>query len=131
MKYLVLVLAVMLTACGPVPQDAPTPQVEAKLPDENGCIVDTNSTLVSERKVGKITNLIKEKDEDGAIGTCTVKFDITVDGKTYHLEETENGLEQLESLCYYAKERARKNLLLDLGGTFESKASVSCKHTAT
>jgi len=131
MKYVLLLLAVMLTACGPIPQEAPVQQSEVRQPDENGCVVDTSSNLVSERQVGKITNLVKEKDEEGAIGTCTVRFDLTVDGKTYHLEETENGLEQLESLCYYARERARKNLLLDLGGTFESKATVSCRQTGS
>jgi hypothetical protein len=87
-----------------------------------GCNVKTASILANERQVGNIQNLVKDK----SMGVCTVNFDIDVDGKTYHLTETEKGLENEESLCYYAKERARKNLLVNLGGKFKTEAITSC-----
>ena len=92
------------------------------------CKVRSASQLVNERAVGPITNLIKDKDPNGR---CTVEFDIEVDGKVYHLKETETGLEQIESLCAYARNRARKNLLLDLGGTFNAEAVTICKEGTT
>ena len=91
------------------------------------CNVKSASLLANEHQVGNIVNLVKDK----SMGKCTVTFDMDVDGKTYHLKETEKGLEQEESLCYYARERARKNLLLDLGGKFRSEAVTSCKEGDT
>ena len=125
MKTFLLVLTLVLTGCGPSPEPAPPPTSSIK-PDKDGCVIDTSSRLVTQHEVGPITNLVKDKEYWGHKGECTVKFDITVNGKTYHLEETEEGMEQLESLCYYARERARRNLLLDLGGNFKSQATVAC-----
>lgn len=132
MKYLSLLAVVLLIGCGPVPEypnayDKPAEPVSV-VADKDGCVVDTNSKLVTKHVVGPITNLVKDKEYWGHKGECTVNFDITVNGVTYHLEETEEGMEQLESLCYYARERARRNLLLDLGGTFNSQATVACTH---
>jgi hypothetical protein len=125
MRYLTFLLAVLLTACGPSPNPiADAQEKSVAMPDRDGCIVDSSSKLVNQHTVGPIRNLVKDKDENGS---CTVRFDITVDGKEYHLEETEDGLEQIESLCYYARERARKELLLDLGGTFKTESTVACK----
>lgn len=87
------------------------------------CDIKSASRLVTEHTVGDIINLVKSK----SMGQCTVAFDIAVNGKTYHLTETEKGLEQEESLCYYARERARQNLLLNLGGKFKSEAVTVCK----
>jgi hypothetical protein len=87
------------------------------------CNVKNASILANEHTVGNIKNLQTVISE----GKCVVDFDITVDGETHHLHESETGLEQEASLCYYAKERARKNLLLDLGGTFQTESVVSCK----
>lgn len=131
MKYLLLA-SVFLVGCGPVPDypnayNSPSEPV-AVVPDKDGCIIDTSSKLVTKHNVGPITNLVKETEYWGHKGECTVKFDITVDGVSYHLEESETGMEQLESLCYYARERARKNLLLDLGGNFNSQATIACTH---
>lgn len=126
MKHLFsLLLLVALIGCGPAPE---TPkQSEAVEFVEDGCVIKTQSKLVTEHKVSAIYNLVKDKVELGAMGRCTVHFDIDVNGQTYHLDEEEEGLEQLESLCYYARERARKNLLLDLGGEFKSESIVACK----
>lgn len=126
MKHLFsLLLLVALIGCGPAPE--PPKQPEAVEFVEDGCVIKTQSKLVSEHKVSAIYNLVKDKVELGAMGRCTVHFDIDVNGQTYHLDEEEEGLEQLESLCYYARERARKNLLLDLGGEFKSESIVACK----
>ena len=126
MKKLLLISMLALAGCDiPVP-----PEAKAEEPKEevvavkNGCVVKTSSKLKNERRVSDILNLEKDIDPNGR---CTVKFDLQVDGKTYHLEETEVGYEQIPSLCYYAKERARKNLLLELGGDFESEAVVACR----
>ena len=127
MKYLVALAVLFLVGCGPAPVPA---QAEQKPTDEfveDGCVIKTQSNLVNEHKVSAIYNLVKDKEELGASGRCSVRFDIKVDGTVYHLEEVEEGLEQLESLCYYARERARKNLLLDLGGEFKTESTVACK----
>jgi hypothetical protein len=129
MKHVLIVLAVLLTGCGPYPEQTVASNTTSSVrPDKEGCIIDTSSKLVTQHNVGPITNLVKEKEYWGHKGECTVRFDITVNGETYHLEETEEGMEQLESLCYYARERARRNLLLDLGGKFNSQATVACTH---
>ena len=119
-------LAMCLVACGPAPAPVPVQQ-EASHPDEDGCTVDSGSKLMNQHQVGPIRNLHKEVEENGITNKCTVEFDITVDGNSYHLKETEEGMEQTASICYYARERAREDLLLDLGGTFKSESSVSCK----
>lgn len=124
MKYLLLILVLLLAACGPNP-DQPAQKVAA-LPEE-GCVVDASSKLVAKQKVGKITNLVTEEEEFGTKNICTVKFNIVVDGKNYHVEETESGLEQMASICYYAREKGRRELLLDLGGDFQSETTVTCR----
>ena len=134
MKCALLLSALLLTACDystvtPVANVAPVEQPKPVGPD--GCNVDTSSKLVTEHQVSPIQNLVKEEFAFGHKNECTVKFDITVNGKTYHLEETETGLEQMASVCYYARERARKNLLLDLGGNFKSEANINCRYSDT
>lgn len=127
MKYLLTFAVILLVGCGPNPQPPVainTTPVKHYGPD--GCSIETSSNLVAKRNVSDILNLEKDIDPNGR---CTVKFDLVVDGQTYHLEETETGYEQVASLCYYARERARKNLLLDLGGEYQSKSEISCKHT--
>lgn len=87
------------------------------------CNMKSASLLANEHSVGPISNLVKDK----AMGRCTVQFDIEVNGVVHHVTETERGLEQEESLCYYARERGRKNLLLDLGGEFKTEAVTVCR----
>lgn len=130
MKILSLLIVLVLVGCGPSPATQKVASIDSpKVMGPDGCNVETSSKLANEHRVGKITNLVKDKVELGALGHCTVKFDLTVNGQTYHLEESEEGLEQLESLCHYAKERARKELLLDLAGDFKSETNIICRQT--
>ena len=127
MKYLAILATLLLAACGPTPAEQPKPAETVYLtPEKDGCVVDSSAKLVTEHKVGRITNLVKDTEDLGNRGRCTVDFDIIVDGESHHLTETVEGWEQIPSLCYYATERARKNLLLELGGTFQSRAVVAC-----
>jgi hypothetical protein len=87
------------------------------------CRAKTASQLEASHSVGPITNLVKNRGLD----SCTVEFDIIVNGVNHHLKETERGLENPESLCYYARERARKNLLMDLPGRFKTESIVTCR----
>jgi hypothetical protein len=126
-KFLaILAMAMVLTACGPAPAPVNT-QVEVPAVKEDGCTINSASKLVNEHTVGPIRNLQKDIVESGYSSKCTVNFDITVNGKEYHLTDSEEGLEQTASLCYYARERARENLLLDLGGTFSSEETIICR----
>jgi len=131
MKTLALLIPILLVGCGQSTpaghsKDRPVVQQVKSESIPEGCTVVTKSKLVTEHRVGEITNLVKDIDPNGR---CTVKFDITVNDTLYHLEETETGYEQIASLCYYARERARKNLLLDLGGEFANESVTSCKST--
>ncbi|MEY4331516.1 MAG: hypothetical protein RLZZ196_254 [Bacteroidota bacterium] len=126
-KLTVILLPLVLCACNPAPVQsvAMAETVVAEKPE--GCVLETASNLVNQNEVGPITNLVKTKSRTGVDGTCQVDFDLTVNGVTHHLTESETGYEQLESLCYYARERARKNLLLDLGGDFKTESTVTCR----
>lgn len=128
MKALALVLPLALIACGPAPQTTAQVQEPVAVAKEPGCDIVISSNRVTEHKVSDIRNLVKEEMAWGAKNECTVEFDIDVDGKTYHLKETETGLEQMASVCYYARQRARRELLLDIGGTFESKSNINCTY---
>jgi hypothetical protein len=130
MKYLPILLVTLLAACNGSPQPIAQaePVQEARVEKPEGCLIDTSSRLVNQRKVSDIMNLTKEEVANGWENKCTVHFDITVDGKSYHLDESEKGLEQMASICYYAKEKARENLLLDLGGEFKTEAKIDCVH---
>ena len=90
------------------------------------CNVKTASYLANEHQVGPITNLVKDQGE----GYCNVAFDITVDGTQHHLTKKYKGLERSEILCQYARDEAREDLLLDLGGTFKAEAVTSCNEGA-
>lgn len=126
MKFCLALLVLLLTACSDRPIEKPTAEVQPKMP-EQGCLVETSSKLTNQRQVSTIFNLVQDKVSTGYENRCTVRFDIKVDGETYHLEATESGLEQMASICYYARERAREDLLLDLGGEFRSEATTRCR----
>jgi hypothetical protein len=127
MKYLTVVLVGLLIGCTEV--TAPPVAKNSEPLIAEGCTAKTSSRLANEHVVGEITNLVKDEREFGYKNQCTVRFDITVNGQIYHLEETREGLEQMASVCYYAREAARKDLLLDLGGKFESDFEMKCKKT--
>ena len=125
MNKLICLLALTLIGCGPAPEQ----KVEApksKMP-EQGCVLELQTKLVSQRQVSKIQNLVEDKVSRGYENQCTVQFDLTVDGVVYHLEETEVGLYQMPVICYEAKERARANLLQELGGEFKSESTMLCR----
>jgi hypothetical protein len=96
-----------------------------------GCNIEIASKLATEHVVGPITNLEEERFEFGARNECTVNYDILVDGEQHHVDQTETGLEQMNSVCYYARERGRKDLLLSLGGKFDSHANIDCRYHDT
>jgi len=126
-KYASPLLLAILFGCGPVPvsQTQSQPVLEQVAEKPPGCDISTSSKLETEHVVSDILNLQKDIDPNGR---CTVKFDLIVDGVKHHLEETQTGWEQIPSLCYYAKQRARENLLLDIGGTFKSESKIDCRY---
>ena len=128
MKFLsLIVISLLLTACGPAPEH----QTEAATPNADGCTIDSSARMMADRKVSNIRNLQKDIEENGLTSKCTVNFDITVDGKEYHLSQTEEGMDQAEAQCYYAKNHARETLLLELGGTFHSETTTVCTRHET
>ena len=129
MRLLLLIaFIVALANCGS--NDKPVEkQVETagpKMPDK-GCVMESSAKMVSQRQVSQIQNLVEDKVARGYENQCTVQFDLVVDGVRHHLEETEIGLEQMPSICYYAKERARATLLQDLGGEFKAESTLLCR----
>jgi len=96
-----------------------------------GCNIEVASKLANEHEVGPIINLQEDRFEFGARNECTVNYDIVVDGESHHVDQTETGLEQMNSICYYARERGRKDLLLSLGGKFNSHANIDCHYRET
>ena len=127
MKYALLLSVLLLAACDHSPSKVviQTVEVPAKSP---GCDITTSSNLVTEHVVSPIKNLIKNKEKYGPRNMCTVDFDLVIDGETHHLSEFEIGLEKQESLCYYAQERARRELLLSIGGKFKSETDIQCRY---
>jgi len=110
------------------------PQVVVSAPVQNrpdGCNIDISSKLATEHEVGPITDLKEDRFEFGARNECTVNYDIVVNGEQHHVDQTETGLEQMNSICYYARERGRKDLLLSLGGKFNSHANIDCRYRET
>jgi hypothetical protein len=117
-----------MKACGPLDTTSAQAPVQEQVEyDQEGCNIKTSSRLANEHKVSAIRNLEKQEFNFGTKNECTVDYDITVDGTEYHLTETETGLEQMASVCYYATDRARKNLLLSLGGNFKTEANINCR----
>lgn len=87
------------------------------------CDIRSASQLNHEREVGPVTDLEKTK----STGKCVVRYRLMVDGVWNLVQAEEAGLEQEESLCYYAIEKARRELLVGLGGTFQTEAITVCK----
>ena len=123
---LIVIIAALLNCKG---NDKPVEQkVEPgpKMPDQ-GCVMELTSSLVSQRQISPIQNLVEDKVSRGYENQCTVQFDLTVDGITHHVEGTEVGLYQMPIICYEAKERARADLLQNLGGEFKAESTLMCR----
>lgn len=86
------------------------------------CEMKSASFLENQRQVGPVTDLVKNKSN----GKCSVTFRLNVDGTWHNLKQEVTGWEQEEALCYFAVERARKNLLYELGGKFKTEAVTVC-----
>lgn len=87
------------------------------------CDMRSASTLENERQVSEVIDLVKTK----SYGKCEVEFKLQVDGTLHTLKKVYTGWEQEESLCYYAVQEARRDLLLRLGGKFKTEAVTVCK----
>lgn len=131
MKILIPVLAACLVGCGQAPAPKPIIHQVVVAPEQRpeGCTIDTQSNRTTKHVVGPIMNLVKDVEVRGMYSQCTVNFDISVNGEVHHVEETYVGWEQTEALCYIARDKGRKNLLLDLDGEFESQTKIDCRHT--
>lgn len=131
MKIIVPIITLVLVGCGPAPAPRPVIQqvVVAPVQQPEGCQIDTASKRVAKHVVGPVTNLVKDVEEKGMYTSCTVNFDISVNGELHHVEHTYVGWEQSEAVCYRARDIGRKNLLLDLDGEFESQTNISCRNS--
>ena len=86
------------------------------------CDMRSTSKLINERKIGPVTDLEKTV----TYGKCVVKFQINVDGEWHTAEGEHKGWEQDAALCYYAIDRAKRYLMLSLGGRFQNEAVTVC-----
>jgi len=86
------------------------------------CDIRSASVNQNQTQVGPVTNLVKEFSPR----KCSVKFQITVNGKNQSLEGSWSGTEPPEHLCNYAVEQTRKEFLVNMGGTFRTDAVTSC-----
>lgn len=95
---------------------------------DGDCKMRSAASLSNEHEVGPVTNLVKDKSEQGK---CTVTYNLIVDGQLHELTGSFTGYEQQESLCRLAIDNARKNLLVELGGTFITDAVTVCNEDDT
>ena len=86
------------------------------------CDVRSVSTLTHTRAVGPISMLISQS----TIDSCTVQFEISVDGIAYEISAQADGQEGRDALCNQAIDRGRSNLLAGLGGKFHTEAVTVC-----
>ena len=86
------------------------------------CVIRQASQMVSDRKVGEVTDLVKNKNP----GSCNVKFRITVDGESHNVDWTHTGYYQEEVLCRMAIENGTKELMVRLPGKYKSESITVC-----
>ena len=86
------------------------------------CVIRQASQMVGDRKVGAVTDLVKNKTS----GQCNVKFRVTVDGEGHTVDWTQTGLYQEEILCRMAIENGTKELLVQLPGRFKTESITVC-----
>lgn len=90
------------------------------------CNIKSASSLVNERTVGPVTNLIKKYAND----KCTVHYRINVNGEWHQVAGEAKGYENESMLCYYAVERSKRDFLLELGGEFKTESITVCNEGA-
>jgi hypothetical protein len=92
-----------------------------------GCNLRTASTLVNERELGEVTDLVKTN----TYGACRVKFRITVNGEWHDAEAEYKGMYSDYVLCSEAIDKAKTELLINLGGKFKTEAITVCQEGST
>lgn len=91
------------------------------------CTVRMASQMVSERKVGAIEELVKDKSPN----KCTVKFRVEVDNDWHKITWSHSGPYQEEILCQMAIENGMKELMVRLPGKFKSESITVCGERPT
>ena len=86
------------------------------------CTVRMASQMVSERKVGAIVNLTKDKSAN----SCTVKFQVEVDNDWHKITWSHSGYYQEEILCQMAIENGMKELMVRLPGKYKTESITVC-----
>ena len=87
------------------------------------CDVRSASALTSTRSVGPVLNLERTITKN----TCTVRYNIEVNGDLHEVEETKTGEMSDGELCRAAIDNGRKNLLTSLGGNFRADSVTVCQ----
>jgi hypothetical protein len=87
------------------------------------CDVRSASALTTNRSVGPVLNLERTITKN----TCTVRYNIEVNGDMHEVEETKSGQMSDGELCRAAIENGRKNLLTSLGGNFRADSVTVCQ----
>lgn len=89
----------------------------------NDCRMQETSQMISQRKVGEVLNLSKNKSHN----RCEVKYQIDVDGRRHSVQWTQTGLYQEEILCQMAVRNGTNDLLVRLPGVFKTETLIACK----
>lgn len=89
----------------------------------NECNIRSASTLANSRSVGNITDLVQTI----TVNQCAVKFRITVDGVGVNAAATVKGTSDELALCKRAIEKARTDVLVNMGGKFETQSVTICQ----
>lgn len=89
----------------------------------NECRKQETSQMTSQRKVGEVLNLSKNKSHN----RCEVTYQIDVDGKRHSVHWTQTGLYQEEILCQMAVRNGTNDLLVRLPGVYQTETLIACK----
>ena len=89
---------------------------------QQACAIKQTSQMVSERKVGPVTDLVKNKSTN----KCQVRFKLNVDGEWHTVSWTEEGLWREEILCGEAIRHATNDLMLRLPGVYKTETLTVC-----
>ena len=89
----------------------------------DNCRLELTSQMTSQRTVGAVVDLVKNKSEN----SCQVKFRIKVDNEWHNVDWTQTGFYQTEVLCQMAIRQGTNDLLVQLPGKFKSESKMVCK----